>query len=62
MKTGTKNVKSIDESIKRIETLTSEFKRKRINSETYIKEVNISLSEMTDERDYLRYLNNIGQF
>lgn len=60
-KPGSKNVKMINEATKRIETLTNQFKRKRITTENYIKEVHLSLSQMSDERDYIKYLTNIGQ-
>ena len=60
-KPGSKNVKMINEATKRIETLTSQYKKKRITTENYIKEVHLSLSQMSDERDYVEYLTNIGQ-
>ena len=60
-KPGSKNIKMIKESTKRIETLTSQYKRKRMTTENYIKEVHMSLSQMTSERDYVEYLTHIGQ-
>lgn len=62
MKTGTKNVVAINESVKNIETLTAQFKRKRITQEEYILKVNQSLAKMADERNYIDYLVNIGQY
>lgn len=62
MKTGTKNVMSIADAITNIETLTELFKRKRITEEQYILRVNQNLSKMTDERNYIEYLVNIGQY
>lgn len=62
MKTGSKNVKKINEELKCIETLTKQFKRKRISLEQYTRQINESLSNMNNQRDYLIYLKNIGQF
>lgn len=62
MKTGSKNVKKINEELKCIETLTNQFKRKRISLEQYTRQINESLSNMNNQRDYLIYLKNIGQF
>jgi hypothetical protein len=61
MKPGSKNVKIMGESEKRIESLTVQFKKKRMTTENYIKEVHIALSQMTSERDYIEYLTHIGQ-
>lgn len=61
-KSGTKNVVAIKDSIKNIETLTARFKRKRLTQEQYILLVNQNLSKMTDERNYIEYLINIGQY
>lgn len=61
-KTGTKNVSAINEAISNIESLTKVFKRKRMSEEQYIKRVNENLAKMTNERDYIDYLKNIGQF
>lgn len=62
MKTGSKNVVAIKESIKNIETLTNLFKRKRISEQDYILKVNQNLAKLTDERNYIEYLVNIGQY
>jgi|LakMenEpi03Aug12_release.lakeMendotaPanAssembly.Ray.scaffolds.fasta_scaffold5084394_1 hypothetical protein len=61
-KSGTKNVVAIKESIKNIETLTARFKRKRLTQDQYILLVNQNLANMTNERDYIEYLINIGQY
>jgi hypothetical protein len=62
MKTvGSKNVKNDKESLKRIDDLTSWYRRKRMNTDDYIREVNIVLSGLSDERNYIEYLSNIGQ-
>jgi hypothetical protein len=62
MKTGTKNVSTIKESTKNIENLTNLFNRKRLSKEEYISRVNKNLANMSDERDYIEYLKNIGQY
>ena len=62
MKTGSKNVVATKESIKSIETLTELFKRKRISEEEYILKVNQNLAKLADERNYIEYLVNIGQY
>ena len=58
---GIINVAKIKESIKTIELFTEQYKRKRITTEQYIKIVHENLSHLTTQRDYLNYLNNIGQ-
>lgn len=62
MKTGTKGISAIKESTKNIENLTNLFKRRRLSKEEYISRVNKNLSNMSDERDYIDYLKNIGQY
>jgi hypothetical protein len=62
MKTGTKNVVAIKEAIKSIEFLTNQFKRKRMTQKEYIIRVNKNLAKMADERNYIEYLVNIGQY
>lgn len=62
MKTGTKNVVAIKEAIENIEMLTSRFKRKRLSKEEYILKVNKNLAMMANERNYIEYLVNIGQY
>jgi hypothetical protein len=61
-KSGTKNVVAIKDSIKNIEALTERFKRRRMTQEEYILRVNKSLAKMADERNYIEYLVNIGQY
>ncbi len=61
-KTGTKNVSAIKEAIKNIQILTKFFNRKRLSKEEYISRVNKNLSNMANERDYIDYLRNIGQY
>jgi hypothetical protein len=58
---GSVNVSKINESIKSINYLTIQYKKKRISTERYIKEVHENLSKLTTQRDYLEYLKNIGQ-
>ena len=63
MKTGTRNVVAEKEAIKSIEFQIRMFKRKRISKENFILKVNQTLSKMINsERDYIEYLQNIGQF
>jgi hypothetical protein len=61
-KTGTKNVSAIKEAIKNIQILTKFYNRKRLSKEEYISRVNKNLSNMANERDYIDYLRNIGQY
>ena len=58
---GSVNVAKIRESIKTIEILTSQYKKRRMNTEDYIKSVHESLSNLTTQRNYIDYLKNIGQ-
>lgn len=58
---GTINVAKIKESVNAIEFLTKQYKRKRMSTEQYIKSVHENLSHLTTQRNYLEYLNNIGQ-
>ena len=58
---GTVNVKEITEAVKSIEMLTSQYKKRRMSTENYIKHVHENLSKLTTERNYLEYLKNIGQ-
>lgn len=61
MKPGSKDIKNVNDSTKRIELLTARFKRRRMTAENYIKEVHLALSQMSNERDYIEYLTHIGQ-
>lgn len=58
---GSVNTAKIQESIKLIELLTTQFKKKRLTTETYIKLVHENLSNLTTQRNYMEYLKNIGQ-
>jgi hypothetical protein len=62
MKTGTRNVVAEKEAIKSIEFLITRYKRRRMSKETFIKKINQNLAKFSDERDYIEYLKNIGQF
>lgn len=61
MTAGTINVKEITESIKTIEMLTSQYKKKRLSTDKYLSLMNESLSKLTSERNYAEYLKHIGQ-
>lgn len=58
---GSINTAKIKESVDAIEFLTKQYKRKRMNTESYIKLVHENLSNLTTQRNYLEYLKNIGQ-
>ena len=58
---GSVNMVKITESIKAIELLTTQYKRKRMTTESYIKLIHENLSNLTTQRNYVEYLNNIGQ-
>ncbi len=58
---GSINVMNIQESIKSIEMLTKQYKRRRLSTEKYIKMVHENLSKLTSQRNYVQYLKNIGQ-
>ena len=60
-KPGSVNVKEIKQAVSEIELYTSLYKRKRLSTENYIKNVHLSLSKLTSQRDYFEYLRNIGQ-
>ena len=62
MKTGTKNIVAEKNSINSIETLISQYKKKRLTTDEFVVRINQSLSHMTNERDYIKYLTNIGQY
>jgi hypothetical protein len=62
MKTGTRNVVAEKEAIKSIEFLITRYKRRRMSKENFIRKINQSLAKFSDERDYIEYLKNIGQF
>lgn len=58
---GSVNVKEITESIKTIEMLTSQYKKKRLTTDKYLSLMNENLSKLTSERNYAEYLKHIGQ-
>jgi hypothetical protein len=58
---GSVNVTKIQESVKSIEILTSQYKKRRMSTQEYIKLVHENLSHLTTQRNYLDYLNSIGQ-
>ncbi len=58
---GSVNTAKIQESIKLIELLTTQFKKKRLTTEEYIKSVHENLGNLTTRRNYVEYLNHIGQ-
>lgn len=58
---GSVNVAKIQESVKSIEILTSQYKKRRMSTQEYIKLVHENLSHLTTQRNYLDYLNSIGQ-
>jgi len=58
---GSVNTAEIKKTIKSIEVLTSQYKKRRLNTENYIKLVHENLSNLTNQRNYREYLNKIGQ-
>ena len=58
---GSINMVKVKESITAIEFLTKQYKKKRMSTESYIKQVHENLANLTTQRDYLEYLKNIGQ-
>jgi hypothetical protein len=62
MKVGVKNTVIVKKSIDKIELLTKRFKNKRMSYLEYFEEVNKCLSDMTEERDFIEYMKNIGYF
>ena len=46
---------------KSIEVLTSQYKKRRMSTQEYIKLVHENLSHLTTQRNYMEYLNSIGQ-
>lgn len=62
MKTGTRNVTAEREAIEAIESIIRQFKKRRMTRDEFVRRVNQNLSKMADERDYIQYLQNIGQY
>jgi len=58
---GSVNVYKVQQSTKTIEFLTNQYKKRRISTENYIKLVHENLANLTSQRNYSEYLNNIGQ-
>lgn len=58
---GSVNVKEINEAVRSIEMLTTQYKRKRMSTDKYLSLMNESLSKLTSERNYAEYLKHIGQ-
>jgi hypothetical protein len=58
---GSINMVKVKESISAIEFLTKQYKRKRMTTENYIKQIHQNLANLDTQRDYLEYLKNIGQ-
>jgi 2-polyprenyl-3-methyl-5-hydroxy-6-metoxy-1,4-benzoquinol methylase len=62
VETGTKDVKTIQDSIKAIKTLTKNFEMKRITLTEYTLRLNQILFNLDSKRDYIMYLKQIGQY
>ncbi len=58
---GSVNTKEITESIKSIEMLTTQYKKKRMSTDKYLSLMNENLSKLTSQRNYAEYLKHIGQ-
>jgi hypothetical protein len=61
-KTGTKNIASKNKALKNIESLVSVYKKRRMSDEQFIKLINQNLASISKQRDYIEYLQNIGQY
>lgn len=61
-KTGTKNVAARNEAIKNIESLVKVYKRRRMSDEEFILRINQNLASISEQRNYIEYLQNIGQY
>ena len=59
--TGTINFLEKQDAIKNIEIMTKIFKRNKLTTEQYITSVQENLIKLLNKRDYIKYLNNIGQ-
>ena len=58
---GTVDGKANNDAIKSIEVYTARYKKKRMSTQSYITSVHIELAKLTNTRDYLKYLQDIGQ-
>jgi hypothetical protein len=61
-KTGTKNVVARNQALKNIDSLLTRYKRKRMSDDEFIKRINENLASLSEQRNYIEYLQNIGQF
>jgi len=61
-KTGTKNIAAKNEAIKNIESLVRVYKRRRMSDEEFILRINQNLASISEQRNYIEYLQNIGQY
>jgi hypothetical protein len=61
-KTGTKNVVARNQALKNIDSLLTRYKRKRMSDDEFIKRINQNLASLSEQRNYIEYLQNIGQF
>ena len=59
--TGTINFLEKQDSIKNIEIMTKLFKRNKLTTDQYMKSVHENLSKLSNKRDYVKYLTDIGQ-
>jgi hypothetical protein len=57
---GSINVAKIQEATKSIEFLTNQYKKRRMNTEDYIKMIHENLAQLTSQRNYQEYLKHIG--
>jgi len=61
MTAQTTNMKEVNEALRAIKVLTERFSRKRISTADYQKEMTEQLLKLDSKRDYMEYLENIGQ-
>lgn len=59
--TGTYNWIEQKQALKNIELFTERFKRNKISTEDYIKNIHLNLLKLSNKRDYYGYLESIGQ-
>lgn len=59
--TGTINYLEKKDSIKNIELMTERYKKNKLTTEEYITLVHENLLKLTNKRDYVKYLTDIGQ-
>jgi len=51
----------VNESIESIEFLTTQYKKRRMTTASYVKLIRENLNKLSSERDYFEYLHRIGQ-